>query len=153
MKVIITDCDHDSIAIEQKVLADAGMELKLCQAVTEDEVIERIKRLKEQKVIRRIAGLFDSDKLGYVSVLCGMKVPAENIDALSDLLQQFSGITHNYLRHHEYNMWFTLISPSKEARDSVLHQIEDSGLANHIVKLYSEKKYKIRANFAVGDSR
>ncbi len=41
MKVIITDCDHDSIAIEQKVLADAGMELKLCQAVTEDEVIEQ----------------------------------------------------------------------------------------------------------------
>ena len=121
--------------------------------MTEDEVIERIKRLKEQKVIRRIAGLFDADKLGFVSVLCGMKVPAENIDALSDLLQQFSGITHNYLRHHEYNMWFTLISPSKEVMDSVLDQIEDSGLANHMVKLYSEKKYKIRANFAVGDSR
>ena len=41
MKVIITDCDHDSIDIEKKVFADAGMEVELKQAITEDEVIEQ----------------------------------------------------------------------------------------------------------------
>lgn len=121
--------------------------------ITEAEVIERIGELKEKKIIRRMAGLFDSEKLGYCSVLCGAKVPAENIDALAELLQQFSGITHNYLRNHEYNMWFTLISPGQESMKAVLDQIEGCGLAERIVKLYSEKKYKINANFAVGDSR
>ena len=42
MKVIITDCDHDSIDIEKKVFADAGMEVELKQAITEDEVIETV---------------------------------------------------------------------------------------------------------------
>lgn len=41
MKVIITDCDHDSIDIEKKVFEEAGMEVKLTQAITEDEVIEQ----------------------------------------------------------------------------------------------------------------
>lgn len=121
--------------------------------ITEEEVIARIRALKEQKIIRRMAGLFDSGKLGYCSVLCGMQVPAENIDALAELLQQFSGITHNYLRDHEYNMWFTLISPDRESMDEVLEQIESSGLAGRIVRLHSEKKYKINANFAVGETR
>lgn len=121
--------------------------------ITEGEVIERIRALKEERIIRRMSGLFNSSRLGYTSVLCGMKVPQESIEEMADLLERFPGITHNYLREHEYNMWFTLISPGPQEMEQVLGQIRQSGLAQDILKLYPEKKYKINANFKVGEEK
>lgn len=121
-------------------------------APAEEAVMDRIRRLKEEKIIRRMTGLFDSGRLGYTSVLCGMKIAEPDIDRMSDLLLQYPGITHNYLRDHEYNMWFTLISPNARHMDQVIRQIEKSGLAGRILRLYPEKKYKIRANFSVETS-
>ncbi len=114
---------------------------------SEAEVIERIEKLKAAKIIRRMSGFFQSHKLGYRSALCAMRVPEAHVEEMAALLDRFPGITHNYLRAHEYNMWFTLISPGPEAMDEVIRQIEASGWTDHVQRFHREKQYKIHASF------
>ena len=76
--------------------------------VSEQDVIPRLKRLKDEGIIRRIGAIFDSKKLGYCSTLCAMKVPDQRIDEVALIINEYNGVTHNYLRNHEYNVWFTI---------------------------------------------
>ena len=105
--------------------------------VSEAEVIDRIALLKEENIIRRMSGFFNSGKLGYVSALCAIKVPPERLAAAAQVVNRYPGITHNYVREHEYNMWFTLIARDVETRERILDEI----------RLYTNRRYKINVTF------
>ena len=78
----------------------------------EDTVLERIAALREQKVIRQIRAIFDSRRLGYRGMLVAARTPAERQDAAAAVFSTHPGVSHNYLREHELNLWFTLtVSP------------------------------------------
>ncbi len=96
--------------VESRPFQALGEELE----ISEDEVIERIKSLKEQKIIRRLGGVFDSKKLGYQSTLIAMRVPPEKIEETAQVVSAYDGVTHNYERQDVYNLWFTLICESQE---------------------------------------
>ena len=80
--------------------------------IPEQEAFERVTRLKERKIIRRLGANFQSKKLGFRSTLCAAKVPEERIEGFVAEVNAQPGVTHNYLRDHEYNIWFTCIGPS-----------------------------------------
>ena len=80
--------------------------------LTEEAVIESVTRLKNSGIIRRIGGNFVPGKLGFVSTLCAAKVPEDKIDDFARQVNQFPGVTHNYQRDDEFNIWFTFIAPS-----------------------------------------
>jgi len=82
--------------------------------LTEDEVLETISRLKENKVIRNISGIFEGKKLGYYLSLVALEIPAERTDAAAAVISSHPGVSHNYLRNHRYNIWFTLAEESEE---------------------------------------
>jgi DNA-binding Lrp family transcriptional regulator len=113
----------------------------------EAEVIARIKLLVENKVIRRLGGVFDSRKLGYRGALCAMEVPEERIDEVAKVVNSFAGITHNYLRESLINMWFTLLAPSEEKLSEILKGIRERTGIQEIIVLPAENVYKIRVNF------
>jgi DNA-binding Lrp family transcriptional regulator len=80
-------------------------------------------------------------------VLCAIRVPEEHIEEVAALLNRFPGITHNYLRQHTYNMWFTLISGSKEELDKILQIIEQDERVEKVLRFYSQKRFKIDVTF------
>ena len=63
---------------------------------SEDDVILRLKRLKDEGVIRRLGAILDSKKLGYCSTLCAMQVPIHRIDQVARIVNDYPGVTHNY---------------------------------------------------------
>ena len=81
----------------------------------EDTVLERIAALREQKVIRQISAIFDSRRLGYRGMLVAARMPAERQDEAAAVFSTHPGVSHNYLREHELNVWFTLtVSPRSQ---------------------------------------
>jgi DNA-binding Lrp family transcriptional regulator len=79
--------------------------------ITEDEIIHRIKKLKETGIIRQISAIFDTRKLGYKSALVAFAVDKNKIDQVANEINKHPGVSHNYERNHEYNVWFTLAVP------------------------------------------
>ena len=114
---------------------------------TEEDAFQRIQRLREEGIIRRLGGVFDSRRLGYYSTLCTAKVPEEKIPALAKLLDGLPGVTHNYIRNHEYNVWFTLIARSKVVVESTLQTIRDVLGVTEIYSLPATRLFKINVNF------
>ncbi len=115
----------------------------------EDEVIERIKRLKQQGIIRRIGGNFGPDKLGFFSTLCAASVPENTIDYFTQTVNSYSGVTHNYMREHHYNIWFTFIAPSVEIIEASLSEISQKTGVKDILNLPATDVFKISAQFKV----
>lgn len=115
-------------------------------AVSEDEVIERIGRMKTEGLIRRIGGIMDSGKLGFYSTLCAMTVSEDRIDEVAAIINDNSGVTHNYLREHQYNIWFTLTCKSRQEAQKQIEDLENS-TACKIVSMPTRKLYKIKVSF------
>ena len=114
--------------------------------IDEEEALERVRALKARKIIRRLGANFQSAKLGFVSTLCAAKVPDDKMDDFVAQVNACPGVTHNYLREHEYNIWFTLISPSRESRRATLDALtEATGIA--ILNLPATRLFKIRVDF------
>lgn len=112
----------------------------------EEECLERVRAMRKRGLIRRIGGNFQSAKLGFSSTLCAAKVPQDKLDAFIRAVNAEKGVTHNYLRDHAYNVWFTLISPSKEAARATLEAISAAtGVA--VLNLPATALYKIKVDF------
>ena len=89
----------------------------LAEVIGSDEqaVLARVAALREQKVIRQISAIFDSRRLGYRGMLVAARTPAERQDEAAEVFSSHPGVSHNYLREHELNLWFTLtVSPRSQ---------------------------------------
>lgn len=115
----------------------------------EDEVIKRVTRLKDSGIIRRIGANFVPGRLGFVSTLCAARVPKKKISQFSKTVNRYPGVTHNYRRDHEYNIWFTFIAESMEQIEDNLKEIASETGVTKILNLPATKVYKIRAEFEV----
>lgn len=118
--------------------------------IDEAEVIKRLKRMKESGIIRRLGGIFDSRKLGYSGTLCAMKVPAQQLEQVTDIINSYPEVTHNYLREHEYNIWFTVLAESRERVKQIVNEISAKCRIGEILELPAERYYKIKVKFEVG---
>jgi siroheme decarboxylase len=74
----------------------------------EQEVLDRTKRLLDERIIREITPIFDTRVLGYSSMLVAAKVDAENPWRAAKIINSHPGVSHNYLRDHDFNLWFTI---------------------------------------------
>jgi DNA-binding Lrp family transcriptional regulator len=122
-----------------------GRELNL----SETEVIERLKRLREAGIIRRIGGNFSPEKLGFVSTLCAASVPENKIDGFAARVNRYPGVTHNYMRENHFNVWFTFIAPSMKEIEANLAEIARETGVREILNLPATRVFKIRAKFDV----
>jgi siroheme decarboxylase len=85
------------------VAAEAGLGL--------DETLRRTQRLLDERIIREITPIFDTRALGYESMLVAAKVDAEHPHRAAQIINSHPGVSHNYLRTHEFNLWFTIATP------------------------------------------
>jgi siroheme decarboxylase len=112
----------------------------------EEEVIARVAKLRQTGIIRRLGASIDSRRVGFVSTLLAAKVPEEKFETVVKIINACVGVTHNYERRHEYNVWFTLIAPSVEEKERIISQLrEKAGV--EILELPAKKIFKIRVDF------
>jgi len=115
--------------------------------LTEDDVLGRLKRLKKEGIIRRIGGNFVPEKLGFISTLCAARVPEDKIDSFAEIVNRYPGVTHNYQRNNEFNIWFTFIAPSMDEIHENLDRIRLETGIKDIINLPATKVFKIKAQF------
>jgi DNA-binding Lrp family transcriptional regulator len=79
--------------------------------ITNEEMKKRITNLKSAGVLRQLSAIFDTRKLGYKSSLVAMAITPEKLEHVANQINRHPGVSHNYERNHEYNLWFTLATP------------------------------------------
>ena len=138
----LLDIIQSDFPLEPRPYAVVGERLGLAEA----EILARVRALKASGVIRRIGGNFQSRKLGFHSTLCAARVPAKKLDAFVAEVNRHPGVTHNYLRRHPYNVWFTFIGPSRQQVDDTLAEMRrTTGI--DILNLPASRMYKIKVDF------
>ncbi|MFH1081475.1 MAG: Lrp/AsnC family transcriptional regulator [Pseudomonadota bacterium] len=115
--------------------------------VTHEEAFNRVRKLRESDIIRRIGAVFDPKKLGFVSTLCAARVPEEKLRRFVAHVNAYPGVTHNYRRNHDYNVWFTYIAADEDELNRFLEEIrEKTGIAD-MISLRAVRTFKINARF------
>jgi len=112
---------------------------------TEEEVISLVQKLKNDKIIRQTSAIFDTKRLGYKSSLVAFKVDEDKIDQAAEIINAHPGVSHNYLRNHDYNIWFTMaVAPdSKLGLEKTIEILKERTGAEDAIILPTLKMFKI----------
>ncbi len=112
---------------------------------TETEVITMVKQLKEDRIIRQTSAIFDTKRLGYRSSLVAFKIQEGDIDHAAAIINEHPGVSHNYLRNHAYNLWFTIaVAPdSKLGLEQTIGILRQRANAQDAIILPTLKMFKI----------
>ena len=140
-------------AIDKEILNDIQWSFPLVERpflemankyqLKEEEVLYRTQRLKDIGIIRQISAIFDTRKLGYKSALVAFSVDKNKIDYVANEINKHPGVSHNYERNHEYNVWFTLaVSPDADMKTDLDKMASLDGVLKYRV-LPTLKMYKI----------
>ena len=122
-------------------------ELGLKLGISETDVLNTLRKLKENGIIRRIGGVFDSKKLGYQSCLIATKVPPEKLEETANFINKFPGVTHNYERTHEYNLWFTLAASSDDKFNEIVEIIKENTDIQELILLPAIRIFQSQVKF------
>ncbi len=88
--------------------------------ITPETVKERLNNLKKIGVLRQLSAIFDTRKLGYKSSLVAMEIEPDNLDHVAQQINRHPGVSHNYERNHQFNLWFTLaVPPGSDLKNEV----------------------------------
>ncbi len=119
------------------------LEIAQRYGISEFEVMRRIAAMKEIGLIRQINAIFDTRRLGYKSALVAFAVQPDKLDYVSEVVNEHPGVSHNYERNHEYNMWFTLaVAPGSDMKQDLDKMAALDGVIKYRV-LPTLKLYKI----------
>jgi DNA-binding Lrp family transcriptional regulator len=114
--------------------------------ISEDETLRRVERLVRERIIREVTPIYDTRALGYQSMLVAAKVDAEHPHRAAQVVNSHPGVSHNYLRTHDFNLWFTIaVEPdSRLGLDGTLDVLQRLTGAESIRQLPTLKLFKIR---------
>ena len=114
-----------------------------------DELLDRISRLSDDGVIRRIGVSLNSKKLGFASTLVAVRVAPEMVDRAAKVIGDYCEVTHSYQRDDQYNIWFTVIAVDNDRVAAVLKEIQTTLSLNDddVLNLPTVKLFKLDARF------
>ncbi len=130
------------------LVAEPYAELSGAAGLVLDDVLARTRRLVDGRIIREITPIFDTRALGYESMLVAAKVDAQNPHRAAAIINAHPGVSHNYLRTHEFNLWFTIATPpdSELGLPGTLEVLQRLTGAESIRRLPTLKLFKINMN-------
>lgn len=121
--------------------------------ITESEVISIVKKFREDGLIRDTSAIFNASSMGYDSALVAFKVKPKNVKKTAEFINTHPGISHNYLRKHSYNIWFTLsVLPNVSLEKTVEVIAKKTGAIDSVI-LRNEKLLKIGLMLNVGGKK
>ena len=114
--------------------------------ITEEEALARVQRLVDERIIRQVTPIYDTRALGYSSMLVAAKVDPEHPWAAAKVVNAHPGVSHNYLRNHDFNLWFTIATePDSElGLEGTLQKLAEEAGATSVRSLPTLKLFKIR---------
>ena len=134
---------QSSFPLVEEPFKDIGRQLDL----TEPEVMARTQALKDSNVVRQIGAIFDTRRLGYKTLLVAMRFPPNRLDAGAHVINEHPGVSHNYGRNGEFNLWFTLaVPPDESLEDTVADMAERTGAETYRL-MRTIRFFKIGVNF------
>ena len=107
--------------ISERPYRDAAQKLD----TTENELITRIRCMLDDGLLTRFGPLFHAERMGGALSLCALKVPDDRFDEVTEAVNSFPEVAHNYQREHTMNMWFVLATETAEQLDEAIHRIEE----------------------------
>jgi DNA-binding Lrp family transcriptional regulator len=124
--------------------------------IGEAEVMSRVQRLLDKRIIRQVTPIFDTRALGYSSMLVAAKVDPEHPHRAAQVINEHPGVSHNYLRNHEFNLWFTIATEpdSKLGLEGTLEVLAEAAGAESVRQLPTLRLFKIRMDLEMeGDTQ
>ncbi len=111
-------------------------------AISEDEVLRRLRNLLDRGVLTRVGPMFDAGRMGGAAELAAMRVPPAELDAVAGLINSFPEVAHNYARDHEFNLWFVLAAERPERIAEVVVAIE-AGSGYPVMRLPKRREFHV----------
>lgn len=150
---------NDFSPMERAVIDRIQKDITLCPrpfanlageiGISEDGLIAMIGSLKERRVVRIIAAIFNAGRLGYASSLAAFALEDCDIERAAELVNAHPGVSHNYLRDHRYNMWFTIsVEPGVSLEKTVEALASQSNARDHLI-FRTERLIKIGFRLAM----
>jgi siroheme decarboxylase len=121
--------------------------------ITGSEALDSVRKLVEEGLIRKIGPFFDSRCLGFKSTLVASRVAPEMVDSVAPFINEYREVTHNYVRAHRYNLWFTLIAPDESRIGAITDEIIKREGVLEINNLPALKKFKLNVDLSITGHR
>lgn len=113
---------------------------------TEGELIQRVQRLLDEKILSRFGPMYHAERLGGGLTLAAMAIPEELFDEVAEQVNAFPEVAHNYAREHELNMWFVLATETPQRITEVINEIEER-TGFDVINMPKEKEFFIGLRF------
>lgn len=133
---------NTSIGFDERPFAVIARDL----CIPEQEVLSRVRALKDRGVIRRIGAVLDPRRIGWVSTLCAADIPENRLEEFAAFAAGYGEITHNYVRDGHPSCWFTVIAPDRYHLERIIKEIGQA-LDVDILDLPARTVFKIRVAF------
>lgn len=128
------------------------LELGQALGLGEMECLDQVRGLKERGILRSIEGIFENEALGYHSTLVGLKLASQKLDEAANHIGQHPGVSHNYAREGDYNLWFTLTLSREEDLKQAAERLAKEVGAQDMLYLPALRIFKIRTFFSPSGS-
>ncbi len=115
--------------------------------LSEEEVLQRLRKLTQQGVLRQIGAIFNPQALGYRTSLVAFAVPKEKQEHAAQVINRHPGVSHNYLRDHPYNFWFTLAVPPERSLEEEVQKLASESQAQDFMILPVKRVFRIAVVF------
>lgn len=116
--------------------------------LSESAAYAQVESLVRKGSVRRLGAFFDSRRLGHVSTLVALSIRPDHLDAVAERLSELPGVTHDYARSGDYNLWFTFIARTRSEIDELVAGLRSDADVLDVMELPALKTYKLRVDFS-----
>lgn len=134
-----------------KITADPLRDLALEMGIDHEKFLNTVSDLKKKGIIRDISAIFNAERLGYSSSLIAFQVKDKDVEHAASVINSLAGVSHNYLRDHKYNLWFTLAVDSSSSLEEKIEELAKKCRAKDYLILKKERLLKIGLMLNIGD--
>ena len=111
---------QEGFPLVEEPYAEVAMQL----GIDESDLLSRLEKLLNDKTLTRFGPMYDAEKLGGAFSLVAIKVPEEEFDKVTEIVNSYDEVAHNYHRDHEFNMWYVLATETPQKIDEINSDIE-----------------------------
>lgn len=134
---------QSNVPFANRPFAELGKGLGL----TERDVLAQLERWRSEAKLREISAILEGSALGYDSALVAGQVPVERLDEVAEIVNGHPTVTHNYLRNHVYNLWFTIAVPRQMGLEKTLSLLAARAGVDEFHPLRRTHTFKVGVNF------
>jgi uroporphyrinogen-III synthase len=141
----------EALQFDFPLVEDPWQNLAEKLAVDSQNLLSRIRRMIELGIIRKIGGFPNLKRIGFTaSTLIGVKAPQDKLEEITNIINGLNSVSHNYLREHQYNLWFTITAIDNEEIQEIIESVKSVGISEDgILNLPMVKSFKTDVRFTL----